>query len=120
MSLALALQSGDVTSLPSRRDEAWRYTDLRAALRAIPEVSPKDEAPIAAGPFAGIVEAEALVIVNGFGPDRLTVAPGEHRMVSLRFIASAAARASLPLGGMLAAWSQPAIDIRWPKRCMRR
>ena len=93
MSLALALQSGDVTSLPSRRDEAWRYTDLRAALRAIPEASPKDEAAIAAGPFAVIAEAEALVIVNGFGPDRLTVAPGEHRMVSLRLIASAAARA---------------------------
>ena len=93
MSLALALQSGDVTSLPSRRDEAWRYTDLRAALRAIPEASPKDEAAIAAGPFAVIVEAEALVIVNGFGPDRLTVASGEHRTVSLRFIASAAARA---------------------------
>ena len=93
MSLALALQSGDVTSLPSRRDEAWRYTDLRAALRAIPEASPKDEAAIAAGPFASIAEAEALVIVNGFGPDRLTVASGEHRTVSLRFIASAAARA---------------------------
>ena len=93
MSLALALQSGDVTSLPSRRDEAWRYTDLRAALRAIPEASPKDEAAIAAGPFAVIADAEALVIVNGFGPDRLTVASGEHRTVSLRFIASAAARA---------------------------
>lgn len=93
MSLALALQSGDVTSLPSRRDEAWRYTDLRAALRAIPEASPKDEASITAGPFAAIAEAEALVIVNGFGPDRLTVAPGEHRTVSLRFIASPAARA---------------------------
>ena len=93
MSLALALQSGDVTSLPSRRDEAWRYTDLRAALRAIPEASPKDEAAIAAGPFAVIAEAEALVIVNGFGPDRLTVAPGEHRTVSLRLIASPAARA---------------------------
>ncbi len=93
MSLALALQSGDVTSLPSRRDEAWRYTDLRAALRAIPEASPKDETAIAAGPFAAKAEAEALVIVNGFGPDRLTVASGEHRMVSLRFIASPAARA---------------------------
>lgn len=93
MSLALALQSGDVTSLPSRRDEAWRYTDLRAALRAIPEASPKDEAAIAAGPFAVIADAEALVIVNGLGPDRLTVASGEHRTVSLRFIASAAARA---------------------------
>ena len=31
----------------------------------------------------------------------------------------AAARASLPLGGMLAAWSQPASDCRWPRRCRR-
>lgn len=93
MSLALALQSGDVTSLPSRRDEAWRYTDLRATLRAIPEASPKDEAEIPAGAFAVIADAEALVTVNGFGPDRFVVATGERRTVSLRFIASAAARA---------------------------
>ena len=88
MSLALALQSGDVTSLPSRRDEAWRYTDLRATLRAIPEASPKAEAPVAAGPFAAIAEAEAITIVNGFGPDRLILAAGEHRTVCLRLIAS--------------------------------
>lgn len=93
MSLALALQSGDVTSLPSRRDEAWRYTDLRAALRAIPEASPRGEAPLAAGPFAALDVVVPLIITNGFGPDRLTVASGEHRTVCLRFIASAAARA---------------------------
>jgi Fe-S cluster assembly protein SufD len=93
MSLALALQSGDVTSLPSRRDEAWRYTDLRAALRAIPEASPKDEAAIAAGPFAALDAAETIVIINGFGPDRLTIASGEHRTVCLRIIASKVASA---------------------------
>lgn len=93
MSLALALQSGDVTSLPSRRDEAWRYTDLRAALRAIPEASPSDEAAIAAGPFSALDAAETIVIINGFGPDRLTIASGEHRTVCLRIIASKVARA---------------------------
>jgi hypothetical protein len=41
------------------------------------------------------------------------------RCSSAAISASAAARASTPLGGMLAAWSQPAIDIRWPKRCIR-
>jgi len=93
MSLALALQSGDVTSLPSRRDEAWRYTDLRAALRAIPEASPSDEAAIAAGPFSALDAAETIVIINGFGPDRLTIASGEHRTVCLRIIASKVASA---------------------------
>jgi Fe-S cluster assembly protein SufD len=88
MSLALALQSGDVSSLPSRRDEAWRYTDLRAALRAIPAASPKGETPVAAGPFAAIAGVEAITIVNGFGPDSLTLAAGEHRTVCLRVIAS--------------------------------
>lgn len=93
MSLALALQSGDASSLPSRRDEAWRYTDLRAALRAIPAASPKDEAPIAAGPFATMAGIEAITIVNGFGLGRLTLAAGEHRTVYLRVIASMTASA---------------------------
>jgi len=88
MSLALALQSRDVASLPSRRDEAWRYTDLRAALRVLPEPSPKGEVPVAAGPFAGLAGAQAITIVNGFGPDHLILAPGEHRTVCLRFMAS--------------------------------
>ena len=88
MSLALALQSGDVTFLPSRRDEAWRYTDLRAALRAIPGTSPKGEVPLSAGPFAALDVVETIIITNGFGPQRLSVASGEHRTVCLRFIAS--------------------------------
>ncbi|MDI1363364.1 MAG: hypothetical protein PSX79_00590, partial [bacterium] len=29
MSLALALKTGDASRLPSRRDEDWRWTDLR-------------------------------------------------------------------------------------------
>lgn len=93
MSLALALQSGDVASLPSRRDEAWRYTDLRAALRAIPAASPRGEAPLSAGPFAALDAVETIIITNGFGPDRLSVAAGEYRTVTLRFIASEAASA---------------------------
>ena len=28
MSLALAIATGDKTQLPSRRDEAWRWSDL--------------------------------------------------------------------------------------------
>ena len=41
------------------------------------------------------------------------------RCISAAISASAAARASLPLGGMLAAWSQPAIEARCWKWCSR-
>jgi Fe-S cluster assembly protein SufD len=33
MSLASALKTGDLTQLPSRRDEDWRWTDLRGLIR---------------------------------------------------------------------------------------
>ncbi|PIB92060.1 Fe-S cluster assembly protein SufD [Caulobacter sp. FWC2] len=38
MSLASALKTGDVTELPSRRDEDWRWTDLRGLIRTLPKV----------------------------------------------------------------------------------
>ena len=34
MSLASALRTGELNRLPSRRDEDWRWTDLRALIRA--------------------------------------------------------------------------------------
>jgi len=36
VSLATALKTGDLTQLPSRRDEDWRWTDLRGLIRQIP------------------------------------------------------------------------------------
>ena len=41
------------------------------------------------------------------------------RCSSAAISASAAARAALPLGGIFAAWSQPASDCRCPRRCSR-
>ena len=35
-SLAKAIETGDLTQLPSRRDEDWRWTDLRGLLRTLP------------------------------------------------------------------------------------
>ena len=35
MSLASAIRTGDVADLPSRRDEDWRWTDLRGLIRAV-------------------------------------------------------------------------------------
>jgi Fe-S cluster assembly protein SufD len=40
MSLARAIETGDLTALPSRRDEDWRWTDLRGLLRSLPPAAP--------------------------------------------------------------------------------
>ncbi len=40
MSLARAIETGDLAELPSRRDEDWRWTDLRGLIRALPRPSP--------------------------------------------------------------------------------
>ena len=36
MSLARAIETGDLAELPSRRDEDWRWTDLRSLIRELP------------------------------------------------------------------------------------
>jgi Fe-S cluster assembly protein SufD len=67
MSLASAIKARDADALPSRRDEDWRWTDLRGLIRVVPEPS----APIAAedlgeGLFEGLA-ARSLTIANGRG-----------------------------------------------------
>ena len=39
MSIARAIATGDATLLPGRRDEDWRWTDLRGLIRQIPRPS---------------------------------------------------------------------------------
>jgi len=90
MSLASALKTGDLTELPSRRDEDWRWTDLRGLIRALPPVSPKFEGEVGAGPF---VAGETLTLVNGQGSIDLTVAAGETNVVALRLISATASTA---------------------------
>lgn len=85
MSLATAILTGDVTELPSKRDEDWRWTDLRGLIRVLPLASPAYEGALAAGPFA----ADELLIVNGRGPQRLQVGAGEHKVVAVRFVSHA-------------------------------
>ena len=42
MSLARAIETGDLAELPSRRDEDWRWTDLRGLIREMPAASSDD------------------------------------------------------------------------------
>ena len=66
MSLKSAILTRDVAELPSRRDEDWRWTDLRGLIRSLPEPSPEaDRAAIPAGPFAALSPDDEIVVANG-------------------------------------------------------
>jgi len=85
MSLAAAFKTGDLTQLPSKRDEDWRWTDLRGLIRAVPPPSPAFGGEAPAGVFDGMVH-ELYVLANG-GSAAIEV-EGEDNVVSLRFIAA--------------------------------
>jgi Fe-S cluster assembly protein SufD len=87
MSLAEAIETGDLARLPSRRDEAWRWSDLRGLVRIAPPASPAWTGALPPGPF-GALAAEEVLIVNGRGLERLSVGPGEARVIALRFVAA--------------------------------
>jgi Fe-S cluster assembly protein SufD len=83
MTLSTALKTGDLSALPSRRDEDWRWTDLRGLLKTLPPAAPAHEGPVPAGPFAGLAEAET-VFVNG---RRVAASDAASGVVALRFVA---------------------------------
>ncbi len=63
--LAQAIRSGDVSMLPTRRDEAWKYTDLRAAVRALPRSGVARDYTSTVGPFASVEDDGETVILDG-------------------------------------------------------
>jgi len=65
MSLMKAIETGDAALLPSRRDEDWRWTDVRAALRVVPPPSPAADAPTSAPPLPELLADNEIVVVNG-------------------------------------------------------
>jgi len=68
--------------LPHRRVEAWRWTDLRAAMREVPPLAVPSEGPVSGG-YAGL-EAYRLVFVNGFArPDLSSAMPEGVELVPL-------------------------------------
>ncbi len=85
MTLASALKTGDLTALPSRRDEDWRWTDLRGLLRTLPAPAPAHDGDVPVGPFAELTSA-ATVFVNG---RRVADADLSKGVLALRFIAMA-------------------------------
>jgi Fe-S cluster assembly protein SufD len=88
LSLASALRDRDVAELPSRRDEDWRWTDLRGLIRVLPEPSVAFDGDPGVGPFDALTD-EHRVLVNG-GEARIDVPAGGKAVIALRFLSRGA------------------------------
>ena len=100
MSLSTAIRTRDVTDLPSRRDEAWRWTDLRGLIRVLPEPSVAFTGEVGDGPFDAMAQ-DRRVLVNG-GEATIEVVAGHEAVIALRLVSqgagSHAARVSVTVG----------------------
>jgi Fe-S cluster assembly protein SufD len=77
MNLAAAITTRDADALPGRRDEDWRWTDIRGLIRTVPEASRPLAAQAAGeGPFAGLA-GRTVTIANGAGAAQIELADGE-------------------------------------------
>jgi len=85
LSLALALKTRDVSDLPGKRHEDWRWTDLRGLIRVLPEPSAPASGDLRAGPFDALA-GRVLTIANGRDEQVLSVGPGETAAVALRIV----------------------------------
>jgi Fe-S cluster assembly protein SufD len=74
MNLATAIQARDADALPGRRDEDWRWTDIRGLIRTVPEPSaPLAPAAAGEGPFAALA-THSVLIGNGHGEAAIEIA----------------------------------------------
>ena len=80
MNVAAAIRSRNAADLPGKRDEDWRWTDLRGLIRAVPDPSAhRGELP--AGPDAPA--DEVIVVANGRAA-HIDALPGQSQTVALR------------------------------------
>lgn len=86
MNLTAAIRERDPAQLPGKRDEDWRWTDLRGLIRQVPPpsgaVDPRDIGLGLFEPLAG----ESHILANGGVDLRIAVGPGETKTVALRLI----------------------------------
>ena len=106
MSVAAAIRARDPAELPGKRDEDWRWTDLRGLVREVPAPSaPLDPATLRPGSFDALAD-EVVVVANG-GEARIAVNAGGSRTVALRIVSRGAGAhagrvsVSVALGGRL-------------------
>jgi Fe-S cluster assembly protein SufD len=89
VSLAAAIRDRDVAELPGKRDEDWRWTDLRGLIRNLPPPSEPFAADLQPGPFDALA-TERRLIVNGRGGDPIDIARGSKAAVAVRFVSRGA------------------------------
>jgi Fe-S cluster assembly protein SufD len=101
LSLAAAIRDRDVAELPGRRDEAWRWTDLRGLIRKLPPPSERFAGEVGPGPFDALA-VDRRLIVNGRGADPIEIARDSASVVAVRFVSRGAgahiARLSVSVG----------------------
>ena len=78
MSLMKALETRDASLLPGRRDEDWRWSDLKGVVRAIPGASPAADKPSSPPLLPELAADSEIVVVNG-----RTEALGFHAVAGL-------------------------------------
>ncbi len=79
----------DASSFPSKRVEAWKYSDLRRYLREAPPPSPSATVPlVGGGPFEAL-GGEAMVFVNGRAVGETQLMVSGDKTVRLRLISRA-------------------------------
>ena len=91
MSAPAQIDLRDASSFPSRRVEAWKYSDLRKYLREAPQPSPSAAIPMTGGgPFEAL-GGEAMAFVNGRAIGVNTLMACGAQTVRLRLISKAEA-----------------------------
>ncbi len=87
MSAAYRIDLTDASTFPSRRVEAWKYSDLRRHLREAPQPSPTT-AVGAPGPFYDL-GGEAIVFANGRAVGVTDFIASGEQTLRLRYISNA-------------------------------
>jgi Fe-S cluster assembly protein SufD len=97
MNAPVRIDLNDVSSFPSRRIEAWKYTDVRRLLRSVPSRASRLQLPREGGPFWPLVQNEYQTFANGltyqgdnsltaYGRKGLGSRPDEPRVDAIRFV----------------------------------
>jgi Fe-S cluster assembly protein SufD len=89
LSVASAIRDRDPAALPGKRDEDWRWTDLRGLIRVLPEPSAPFEGEVVQGPFDGLAKAKHWIL-NGREDQHIEVGPGQELTASLRLVSRGA------------------------------
>jgi Fe-S cluster assembly protein SufD len=89
LSLTAAIRDRDVAELPGRRDEDWRWTDLRGLIRKLPAPSEPFAGDLGEGPFDALTK-DRRMIVNGRGAEPIEIARDSKGVVAVRFVSRGA------------------------------